>query len=128
RAERQLRRLEFDASLLQQAQRMLSLLLYPHRALRAPAETLEANEKGQPGLWTYGISGDHPILLVRLGSEEQLSLLQTLVRFHAYWQRQGLPVALVILNTEPSGYAEGLHALIHRLLHRMDAVGQLNQH
>lgn len=127
RAERQLRRLEFDATLLQQAQRLLSLLLYPHRSLRAPVEALAANEKGQPALWTYGISGDHPILLVRLNSEEQLELLQNLVRFHSYWQRRGLSIALVILNTEPSGYAEGLHTLIHRLLHRMDVAGQLNQ-
>ena len=126
-AERQLRRLEFDSTLLQQGQRMLSLLLYPHRAKHAPAETLDANVKGQQGLWTYGISGDHPILLVRLSSEEQLGLLQTLVRFHSYWQRRGRPVALVILNAEPSGYSEGLHTLIHRLLHRMDAVGRLNQ-
>ncbi len=127
RAERQLRRLELDSTLLQQAQRLLSLLLYPHRELRAPIETLAANEKGQPGLWTYGISGDNPILLVHLGSEEELGLLQTLVRFHSYWQRRGRPVALVILNTELSGYSEGLHTLIHRLLHRMDAAGRLNQ-
>ena len=42
------------------------MLLEVEPSLRAPAETLAANELGQPGLWPHSISGDLPILLVRV--------------------------------------------------------------
>ena len=44
--------------------------LPPFRPARG-APILAANSKGQPGLWPYGISGDYPILLLRLGSSKR---------------------------------------------------------
>ena len=51
---------------LRLAQKLLSLIIYPHHALRAPSDVLGRNRLGQPGLWRYAISGDLPILLVRI--------------------------------------------------------------
>ena len=48
------------------AQRLLSLLLYPHHTLRAPPGVLVRNQLGQSSLWKYAVSGDLPILLVRI--------------------------------------------------------------
>jgi cyclic beta-1,2-glucan synthetase len=127
RAERLLRRLEIETPDLQLAQRILSLLFYPHHVRRAPTETLAANEAGQPGLWPFAISGDNPILLVTIGDEEEVDRLQTLVRFHNYWRRRGLMVDLVILNTETAGYAEAVQAVIYRSLRLLEADSQLNR-
>jgi cyclic beta-1,2-glucan synthetase len=127
RAERQLRRLELDSPQLEQAQRLLSILLYPHQSLRAPALILAENNQGQPALWRYSISGDNPILLLRISDESQIDLVQTLVRFHSYWRRRGLETDLVILDREESGYGEGLQSVIYRVLRRLEADSQLNQ-
>ena len=54
---------------------MLSLLTFPHPARRSDAATLAANDKGQSGLWAYGISGDYPILLLRMADEAHGDLL-----------------------------------------------------
>ena len=52
-------------------ERLASRVLGTDGSLRAGAETIAANELGQPGLWPHAISGDLPILLVRvLGDED----------------------------------------------------------
>jgi cellobiose phosphorylase len=112
---------------LEIVQRLLSLLLYPHPALRADHETLAANTRGQPGLWAYGISGDHPILLLQLSDEAESALLQELVQVHAYWYGRGLKIDLVILNEQESGYELKLQDFIHRLIRRADAADRLQK-
>jgi cyclic beta-1,2-glucan synthetase len=76
RAEVELRQLGISSPDLERTDRLLSLLLYPHAVLRSPPAILNANQKGQPGLWGYSISGDYPILLVRVESEDELQLIQ----------------------------------------------------
>jgi cyclic beta-1,2-glucan synthetase len=71
-------------------QTLASLLVYRHRALRCTAETIAANRLGQPRLWGLGISGDLPILLVKLRSADDIDLLRDLARAHAFWRRRGL--------------------------------------
>ena len=75
-SERELRRLNLNTTTLKQMQQLLSLLLYPHQALRANPATLAANQRGQSGLWPFGISGDYPILLVKIHNTDELALLQ----------------------------------------------------
>jgi cyclic beta-1,2-glucan synthetase len=50
-------------------ERLASRVLGTDSSLRASAETLVSNELGQAGLWPHGISGDLPIVLVRVGGD-----------------------------------------------------------
>src|SRR5262249_37508765 len=56
------------------------------------------NRLGQPGLWPHAISGDLPIVLVRIGAESELELAREVVQAHAYWRGCGLVADLVLLN------------------------------
>jgi len=126
-AERELHRLDLGSSELQKAQQLLSLLLYPHVRARAAASTLAANEKGQPGLWAYGISGDYPLLLLRIDDEAQSEFLRQLLLVHTYWRTRGVRVDLVILNEQESNYAQALQGFIHRLIKRTGSDEWLNR-
>lgn len=126
-AEQEMREFDLTSPQIERFQQLLSLLFYPHPVLRAPAATLAANEKNQSGLWAYGISGDYPILLVRLGGEEHGDLLQELLQAHGYWRRRGLLIDLVILNSEETHYGQALQSFIHRLIERMESTGWINQ-
>lgn len=126
RGEVELRQLGLDASHVEHIQQLLSVLLYPGAALRADAETLAANSKGQSGLWSYAISGDYPILLARIGSQGEVGLVRELLRAHAYWRDQQLKIDLVILNQRDVGYAQELHHQLHELITRTDSDGWLN--
>ncbi|MEZ4711767.1 MAG: glucoamylase family protein [Caldilineaceae bacterium] len=114
-------------SRLQWAQKLLSLLLYPNDARRAPAETLSSNRKGQPGLWAYGISGDYPVLLVHLREEAEGEVLQDVLRAHRYWRRRGLHIDLVIVNRQRTNYGQTVQNFVDRMISRMESNQWLNQ-
>ncbi|HJW91325.1 MAG TPA: glucoamylase family protein, partial [Anaerolineales bacterium] len=73
-AELEMNELEISNPQLKDFQTLLSLLVFPSNALRASPERLAANQKGQPGLWPFAISGDYPILLAEIGAEQELTL------------------------------------------------------
>jgi cyclic beta-1,2-glucan synthetase len=65
---------------------------------------LEANTLGQSGLWAYGISGDLPIVLVRITDTVSLSLVRDVLLAQEYWRVKGLKADVVILNEHPAEY------------------------
>jgi cyclic beta-1,2-glucan synthetase len=123
----ELRQLELSSPDLVSIEKLLSVMLYPHPALRADPKTLAANTRGQPGLWPHAISGDNPILLVRISGQEGTALVQELLRTHAYWRNRGFKIDLVIVNMKESGYAQELQGQLHRLLQRTNSDAWLNQ-
>ncbi len=126
-SETELRELDLGTSDVKRIQQLLSVLLYPHAALRAAPETLAANRRGQTGLWPYAISGDYPILLARINSQEEMPLVRELLRAHAYWRRRQIKIDLVILNQKDVGYAQELHDQLQQLVARMDSDAWLNR-
>ncbi len=126
-AERELRQLGMRGNMMERVQQMLSLLFYPHRARRADVATLATNSRGQPALWAYGISGDYPVLLLRMASESDGEVLQELLQAHTYWRRRGLRIDLVILNEQDTNYGQPLQNYIYRLAHRLDSDTWINQ-
>ncbi|MGE5554272.1 MAG: GH36-type glycosyl hydrolase domain-containing protein [Betaproteobacteria bacterium] len=97
---------------------MASQLFYFNHYRHPRATALLQNTKGQSGLWSYGISGDLPIVLVRLARLEGLHLVATLLRAHEYWRLKGLRVDLVILNDSEASYGQPLQEELRRLLER----------
>ena len=124
---RELRQLDLTAPDVEHIHQLLSVLLYPHAALRAAPETLAANSKGQSGLWPYAISGDYPILLVRISGQEEMALVRQVLRAHDYWRDRQIKIDLVILNQKDVGYAQELHDQLHQLVTRMDSDAWLNR-
>ena len=58
----------------------------------------------QRHLWRFGLSGDRPIVLVRIHASSGLNVLQSLMRAQPWWGFCGLPMDLVILNSEVNAY------------------------
>jgi len=119
--------LDVDAEGVERISRLFSALTYPHPGLRPEPENLARNRKGQPALWAYGISGDYPILLVRVGSEEDIELVAEALQAHAYWRDRQIKVDLVLLNEKETGYGQELQARLNRLVSRLGADARLNQ-
>ena len=96
--------------------RLASAIIYANPEWRAQASVIRQNRRGQPDLWGYGISGDLPIVLVRIEDQENIGLIAQLVQAHAYWRMKGLPVDLVIWNENSSVYRDALSDKISDLL------------
>lgn len=116
----ELSKMGLDVDDLDRFQQLLSALVYPHPALRALPETLAENALDQSGLWPHAISGDYPILLVRVSQEEDLALVRQVLQAHRYWRHRHVKIDLVILNEKNVGYAEDLQDRLGQLLHQTD--------
>lgn len=125
--EQALRKLEMDSASLEQAQRVLALLLYPHAGLRVSPDVIRENTRGQSALWAYGVSGDVPIMLIRLGESSELPLLREVLRAHAYWHAQQIAVDVVVMNLRDSSYSQELQEQIHHSIAQARGSAALNQ-
>lgn len=96
--------------------RLASSVIYANAALRADASVLIQNRRGQSGLWGYAISGDLPIMLLKITDINCLDHARQLIQCHAYWRLKGLAVDLVIWNENHIGYRQQLQDQIMGLI------------
>ena len=97
-------------------ERLASRVLFADGSLRAGPDTIRSNELGQAGLWPHGISGDLPILLVRVIGDDDVGLVREVLQAQEYWRLKGLSADVVILNEDPSSYLDDIHAQLTALL------------
>jgi cyclic beta-1,2-glucan synthetase len=97
-------------------ERLASRVLYADAALRPGPELLARSTLGQDGLWGHGVSGDLPILLVRVVSDADLALSREVLQAQEYWRLKGLAADVVILNEHPISYLDEVHAHLAGLL------------
>jgi len=89
--------------------RLAGAVIYANSSLRADPSILARNRRAQSGLWAYSISGDLPIVLLRVADSSRLELVRQMIQAHAYWRMKGLAVDLVIWNEDQTGYRQPLH-------------------
>jgi cyclic beta-1,2-glucan synthetase len=95
-----------DAALYQE---LAGHLLYSHPGFKGLAAKGEDNKLGQEALWGLGISGDWPILLATLESQDGMPSVRQLLKVHHYWRLKGLVSDLVILNEHLPTYLQELN-------------------
>jgi cyclic beta-1,2-glucan synthetase len=97
-------------------QRLANHVLYSDATLRPSSSVLERDGRTQAALWPLGISGDLPIILVRIDDVEDVEIVRQLLRAHQYWRMKQLAVDLVILNERSTSYAQELQASLEALV------------
>jgi cyclic beta-1,2-glucan synthetase len=115
-AQVQLRHLGINADEAGLFQRLAGPVLYANSSLRPPSDTIRRGSGGPATLWTQGISGDLPIVLVRIDDVADLGIVRQLLRAHEYWRLKRLAVDLVILNERAPSYAQDLQTALETLL------------
>jgi cellobiose phosphorylase len=110
---RNLNATETDAQIYGQ---LASSIIYGNALRRAAPSVIARNQLGQSGLWRFAVSGDLPILLLRIGDLNRIDLVKQVLQAHAYWRMKGLAVDLVILNEDFSGYRAVLQDQIMGLI------------
>ncbi|HSB20504.1 MAG TPA: glucoamylase family protein [Anaeromyxobacteraceae bacterium] len=97
-------------------ERLASRVLGGDASLRAAPDLLARNTLGQEGLWPHGISGDVPILLVRVVAQDGLALVRQVLQAQEYWRLKGLRADVVVLNEHPVSYLDEVHTALAALL------------
>ncbi|MEX2530884.1 MAG: glucoamylase family protein [Gemmatimonadota bacterium] len=100
-----LHRLEIPPGDVRGAQKLLSAVIHPFHELRTtepPGQPYTVHRRD--ALWGLGISGDHPVVLLRITHLEQEERLDQMLRYHALWLRMGVRGDLVVLDETAEGY------------------------
>ena len=82
------------------AMNLAAKLIYPPE--KSP-EYFKENTQGARDLWQYGISGDLPLVTIKLEEEQKLFVKQQIMR-HSFLQKCGLQYDLVFLLSDSGDY------------------------
>ncbi len=115
-AQVQLHHLGIDPEEAHLFQRLANGVLYSDAALRPSSDVLSRTPLDISSLWGQGISGDLPVVLVRIDDPEDLDIVRQLLRAHEYWRNKNLSVDIVILNEKSTSYIQELHGSLEALV------------
>ena len=96
-------------------ERLASRVIGTDASLRASADVLATNELGQNSLWPHGISGDLPILLVRV-VDDDLTVAREALEAQEYWRLKGIWADLILLNEHPVSYLDEVQSRLTALM------------
>jgi cellobiose phosphorylase len=108
-------------------QELAGHLFYPNPALRPSPDEQARAQGAQPLLWSIGVSGDWPILLASIESEDGLPTLRQLLQAHHYWRRRGMMVDLVVLNLRAASYLQDLEQRIVAVVHESPSADSIDR-
>ena len=102
------------------------IMLSPLR--RESSELLKQNNQGQSKLWSYGISGDIPIVLVSVSAVHEMDVVEQAIKAHKYWKTKGLNVDLILLNEDESSYYQPMEELLKEKIFNLGSGHLINNY
>jgi cyclic beta-1,2-glucan synthetase len=110
-----------------QFQRLAGHLIYAAPTLRPASEIIQAGRGGQPLLWSLGVSGDLPIMLVRIAEVHEIGLVREALLAVEYLRMRRLAVDLVILNERAASYVQDLQTALETLARASQSRPQMGE-
>jgi cellobiose phosphorylase len=111
RCDSELRELALTPDDIALFNRLAAAVVFTNSGLR-DLEAVSANRLGQSRLWRHAISGDLPIVLVRVAGVDDETVVRQLVQWRTYTSRRGLTLDLVILDERAAEPADRLRTAL----------------
>jgi len=102
----------FSAKEVDLYEEMMSYLIFNKTFKRVQL----SENSGRKGLWSNGISGDIPIILLNIEKSADIGILYELLKAHEYYKAKNLSVDLVIMNNEETQYDEPVWNELNELI------------
>jgi len=112
KAQVQLHHLGIKSAEAAEFQRLAGMILRADPRLRVSRARIAAGLGPQSGLWAQGVSGDLPLVVLRIEDAEDAAQVHQILAAHEYWRARQLAVDLVILNDRASSYVQDLQQMI----------------
>jgi cyclic beta-1,2-glucan synthetase len=124
---RRLQRAKLSPALLPIVQSLFSSLHFANPTFRASPETRAAARPCQRRLWARGISGDDPIVLVRV-NDPDAPLVREALAMQRYLRSCAVRLDLVLVDEQASGYVTEGSGTLQRVLAENEVENWLNRH
>lgn len=111
--------LDMDSHQVNMIQDVVGSLYYPSKHFRADESVIKRNKKDQTALWRFGISGDNPIMLLRIKDKEDRRTAEDVVMAYEFFKKNMIKVDVVILDEQIGGYAGELNNMLSGLTNNM---------
>ncbi len=115
----EMKRLGIRSTAANMYQYILSNILFINKNMKEREEYIKHIKSGQSNLWSYGISGDYPIVLVILDKERGIDTIRQLLTAYRYWKLKNINVDLIIVNTKESSYMQPIEDSILNLINNL---------
>ena len=117
RVEEEARYLEITGSDIENFQKVMSYLLFQNPTKKLYINKLPKVSYKQADLWKYGISGDLPILLVKIKDINDINTIKEVLKAYEFLKVKNIKIDLVILDEEENIYEKYVgEAIINEVL------------
>ncbi|MCR1934322.1 GH36-type glycosyl hydrolase domain-containing protein [Clostridium tepidum] len=123
----EMKRLGIRSTAANMYQYILSNILFINKNMKEREEYIKHIKSGQSNLWSYGISGDYPIVLVILDKERGIDTIRQLLTAYRYWKLKNINVDLIIVNTKESSYMQPIEDSILNLINTLGLMNNINK-
>ena len=96
--------LRLKGSDLEKYQKLLSYIILNNPLKKLILNKLPKKIYSQSKLWKYGISGDLPIILVKIEDLNDMYVVQDVLKAYEFFRSKNIKIDLVILNNEENSY------------------------
>jgi len=124
RAQVELRNHAYSVGQVDLFHRLAGCLFYGEGSVGGAVEVIQGNRLAQSGLWRFGVSGDLPIVLVKVSSSRHIKVVQEVLLAHHYLRERGVEFDCVVVHHYPGGYLQQLAEELEYAV-RTSPAGQL---
>ena len=108
-------------------QKMGSKIIFFNDTYKKREAYIKSINSGQSSLWSHGISGDLPIMLLLIRKDEDFDLIRQIINAHEYLTIKGLKIDLVIINLHKELYLQLLQDKIRELISSSSLRDKVNK-
>lgn len=102
--EAQSRYLRVKGTQIRNYQKLLSYIIFNNPTRKANLERLPKRNYEQSELWKYGISGDIPIILVKIKNINDSYVIKELLKAYEFIKTKNFEIELIIIDEEKHSY------------------------
>ena len=97
-------------------QKLLSYLIFSNPFKKINLGNIKKRNYKQSELWKYGISGDLPIIMVKIENTNDLYVVKEIIKAYEFIRNKNFKIDLIILNQENYSYENYLKEEIENLI------------
>jgi cyclic beta-1,2-glucan synthetase len=106
---------------------LVPFFLYGNSFKRYFSEHIMKNTGSQQDLWSFGISGDLPLMLVEVNEPADAEMVEWALKGHEYWRMKNLTVDLAVLVNKAEGYEQPINEKVRNAVAASHARDMTNR-